>query len=502
MPHAQTNLLLIGLGAHAKRIYYPICRQEALDYFFRLAGVVDLEPRRPEIDAYLDANGDTSTARIYLPPQGAGGSELSDEVTRRLDVVVQGLGIEGIILATDPLSHLAYARWGLRRGLSILVDKPITANDRLSTSPDAAEELVKDYEDLMRLYSTLRTDRPRALFSVVVQRRYHPGFLKAKELLREVFRRTNCPVTSIQSFHSDGQWRLPAELIDLDYHPFNRGYGKCCHSGYHFFDIVPWLLEAAEAPEKGLDSADVFANFLSPSDFVRQLNFADNEKLFPGCSPCRNRTTADFDQTAGAFGEIDAFTSFAFKCAERTMTLGSINLVHNGFSQRGWASSAGRDLYKGNGRLRHEHHLIEQGPFQAVSLISYQSREVDPQFRGDVYSVGGEYHFDVHVFRNSSLFRDCKAYEKFSIRELATPVLAGRSRGHQEDAKRAAFLEFVSHLRGRVTASASDLATHRRSVQLLHGVCRSAANRRRGMNPVVKVDFRPHLRLSTDDVSR
>ena len=35
-----------------------------------------------------------------------------------------------------------------------------------------------------------------------------------KELIREVFTRTNCPVTSFQLFHCDGQWRMPGEIID------------------------------------------------------------------------------------------------------------------------------------------------------------------------------------------------------------------------------------------------------------------------------------------------
>ncbi|PIP61576.1 hypothetical protein COW99_03565 [Candidatus Roizmanbacteria bacterium CG22_combo_CG10-13_8_21_14_all_38_20] len=40
-----------------------------------------------------------------------------------------------------------------------------------------------------------------------------------------------------------------------------------------------------------------------------------------------------------------------------------------------------KDLYKGNGRLRHESHFIEQGPFQAISFDSYQSKEVNPKLK-------------------------------------------------------------------------------------------------------------------------
>ena len=127
-----------------------------------------------------------------------------------------------------------------------------------------------------------------------------------------------------------------------------------------------------------------------------------------------------------SYGEIDAFNSFAFKHADRTMTLGSINLIHNGLSQRGWLTTEGRDLYKGNGRIRQESHFIEQGPFQAISMISYQSSEVEPYRSDNLYETGGEYHFDIHVFRNSTLCAEWKAYEKFSVKDLYTSVIEGK----------------------------------------------------------------------------
>ena len=103
------------------------------------------------------------------------------------------------------------------------------------------------------------------------------------------------------------------------------------------------------------------------------------------------------------FGEIEAFSNLQFKKGNKVMTNVSINLTHNGFARRDWVTAEGRDLYKGNGRVRHEYHIIEQGPFQCIHFHSYQSKEVDPTLKNNLYEVGGEYHLDIFVFRNSSI---------------------------------------------------------------------------------------------------
>lgn len=40
----------------------------------------------------------------------------------------------------------------------------------------------------------------------------------------------------------DTRWRLPAEIVSQDYHPYNQGYGKLSHSGYHCVDMVNCFL--------------------------------------------------------------------------------------------------------------------------------------------------------------------------------------------------------------------------------------------------------------------
>lgn len=80
------------------------------------------------------------------------------------------------------------------------------------------------------------------------------------------------------------------------------------------------------------------------------------------------------------YGEIDAFINLAFKHKNRIILLGSINLIHNSFSQRG-NLIPNKDLYKGNGRVRHETYTLQQVPFQCIQVISFQSKEVQKKKR-------------------------------------------------------------------------------------------------------------------------
>ncbi|MEK7060730.1 MAG: hypothetical protein AAB937_00660 [Patescibacteria group bacterium] len=482
----QIPLLLIGLGAHAKRIYYKIAMRDGIEFGFKISHIIDIDKKRTDIGSFLQTQNDEKTPVLYVSSPDKTNGHLQPTIVRQLNDIVENEGIMGVIIATDPASHVAYSRWALSQRLSILMDKPVSVHTNASTDPSVPNMLEKDYRELLTEYVNAKKIHPRLLFSLMAQRRFHPAFDKIKSLIREVYLRTNCPITSIQSFHGDGQWRLPQELLDIPYHGYNEGYGKCSHSGYHFFDTMSWLLEAAEGKDKTIDSVEISVNAVRPNDYLAQITPADYKKLFPSQKIPLQK---NLKRLLGTYGEIDAFCSFAFKHKDVTMTLGSVNLAHNSFSQRGWYSTAGRNLYKGNGRLRHETHIIEQGPFQAIEFVSLQSEEVKQGNTKNLFDPGGEYHLDIHVFRNHALFTDWKSYEKITISDLSERALDDHSRGHQEDARRKAMLEFVSFLHGKKINPISDFSDHGRSVTLLTGVYQSMANRFVGKNPIITFPF-------------
>lgn len=482
----EINLLLIGLGPHAQRIYYPIFKHEEKNLGIRISCAVELIDKKFQVEEYLRKRNEVLPVYYVKVPRS--GNVLEKETEKELNIIVEKYKIKGVIISTEPLSHLKYAAWALSKGLSILMDKPISTIKDASVSEKAASKFMEDFNYLENIYEKSKKKYGNLLFSVMAQRRYHPAFQKMRELIAEVYQKTNCPVTSIQSFHSDGQWRLPDEIIDIKYHSYNDGYGKCSHSGYHSLDIVPWIIEAAESKEKKINNVDIFSNFNRPIDFMFQVNTKDYEKIFPDFSQNNHYDRVQFEELTKRFGEIDAFNSFAFKHDEKIVTLGSLNLLHNGFSQRGWLRSK-KDLYKGNGRVRHEAHSIEQGPFQAIHFVSYQSDQINSRSKTGIYDVGGEYNLDIHVFRNHNLFSEWKSYEKFSIKNLALNVLTGYSRGHQEDARRASIVEFADFIMGKKIKPISDFSDHARGTGLLGGVYASGARRFNNKNPLVNIDF-------------
>lgn len=483
----QIPLLLIGLGAHAKRIYYKIAARNGTEFGFKISHIVDLATKRADIGSFLQTQKDEETPVLYSTSPDKTNGYLRPARIKQLNDIVESERIAGVIIATDPSAHVEYSRWALSQGLSILMDKPVSIHPNASTNPSIPGTLKRDYQELLSEYNTAKKTHPNLIFSLMAQRRFHPAFQKMKKLIQEVYLRTNCPITSIQSFHGDGQWRLPYELTDILYHGYTEGYGKCSHSGYHFFDTMSWLIEAAEGKDKILDSVEISVNTIRPNDYLAQITPADYNKLFPHQ---KFPVQKNLNQQMQTYGEIDAFCSFAFKHKDTTMTLGSVNLAHNSFSQRGWYSTAGRDLYKGNGRLRHETHIIEQGPFQAIEFISLQSEEVKSGNTKNLFAPGGEYHLDIHVFRNHSLFPNWKSYEKTTIADLSKQALDDHSRGHQEDARRKAVLEFVSILHGKKRTPISDFSDHARSVSLLTGAYQSMANRYVGKNPIITLPFK------------
>lgn len=484
----KLNILLIGFGPHAQRIYYPIALKDGKKNNFEIKVVVDLNEKKENIENYLKKYYEKIEI-LLVNKNDITNEKVSNNLAEKLNNLVKRYAINAVIIATSPLVHKPYAIWALKNNLNILMDKPITVAINASTDIKAAKKILSDYAEIDTLYKKQKIKHPSLVFTLMAQRRFHPAYAKIRELIVEVYKKTNCPVTSIQSFHSDGQWRMPSEIIDLDYHSYNFGFGKFSHTGYHSMDVMHWFIEAAESNEKKINNVDIFTSVVRPNDFFTQLTTKDYKNIFSNYEKSKKYSDQNLLDKTNLFGEIDAFSTFAFKHNDKTVTLGSLNLVHNGFCQRGWLEPNINNLYKGNGRLRHETHFIEQGPFQAISLISYQSKEVDPNKKQGMYNIGGECHLDVHVFRNNTLFPEWNNYQKINIKDLGKSEMEGHSRGHQEDARRTCMLEFIDCINKEKKISISDLSTHLRSAILMSGLYQSAAKRFNNQNPLVNLKF-------------
>jgi hypothetical protein len=230
------------------------------------------------------------------------------------------------------------------------------------------------------------------------------------------------------------------EMCTRDYHPYKHGYGKLMFSGYHFIDLLMWLLsindEVRDDPPL-LSDADGFrvkcAKFC-PSDALEQIDPERLRTLLQASPEDVAESLKQVPSDLSTLGELNVHAivqsltrSGAVECTA------SLNLLHNSFSRRAWFEPR-PDLYKGNGRVRHERLVVQVGPLLSLQLHSYQagkalpgsaanaetarawshteellaatglSRPASPDAAEDgAYAAGHEEHFDVTIYRNTEV---------------------------------------------------------------------------------------------------
>ncbi|MFG3403812.1 Gfo/Idh/MocA family protein [Streptomyces sp. NPDC048142] len=489
------DVLIVGVGPHTRLNHLPALAavQDA-----GLVGTVtgaDLPGAADTVVEYGTPGRPRRMPVVPVQPFPVSRRGLPSAVRRVLDDVVEREQIGAVVVATEPSVHLPYALWAMERGLPVLLDKPLTVHPDASTNPSAAQAIADDFDTLLDAYREARRRDPRMVVSVLSQRRWHPAFRRVRELIAEVAQATNCPVTSIQSSHGDGQWRLPDELVDIGYHSFDRGYGKASHSGYHHFDIVPWWLAAGERPGKEIDEIEVHAACTRPADFLAQLTVADHARLLPGFADRNPYSEQELDGLTTGFGEVDVFLNVAYRSRGRVLALGSHNLAHTTFSQRGNLHPVPSGLYKGNGRIGQETHIIQQGPFQALRLHVLQTLHGDADGI-DRRAAGGADHIELHVFRNDRLGQGWERHRALNFTDLVQGSGDSAVLPTQRSARACAIQEFFSHLAGRIPRArlASDLSDHRRPARLMAAaylsMSRSWADDGRASGPIA-FDFLP-----------
>ena len=480
----KIKLIEIGIGPHAKRVYIPSIKELQKNIDIELCLVVELRECEDLTRNYFQS--------VEMKPEmlfvESFKGKLPADIDNFLTNYVKNNDIDGVIISTEPLSHYVYAKWALKNGLHILMDKPISTHEMVTSSNEEAVGLADDYLDLLKDYNELQTKK-NTVFSVNVQRRFHPGFDTINELLNEIAVKTNCPVTAIQSSHCDGQWRLPSEIVSQNYHPYNTGYGKASHSGYHIFDIVSQFYKTSKITGKVADGMEIYSSFVQPNGLLFQMNENDYKKYFgKQYEEVKKYSDTELNTIYQNYGEVDV--SSIVRLTKDGVNIGniSINLMHNGFARRTWVRP-GEDLYKGNGRVKHEYHNIEQGPFQNIQVHSYQSNDNHKVNTDKDFETGGNNHFDIYVFRNIGMTGGDKPFEVIRMSDLknkASEICDDKLA--IEMIKRRVVAEFIDFILGkkRKTDLISNITDHLMSVQLMSGVYRSHNNYQQGHNPLVK----------------
>jgi hypothetical protein len=481
----NVNLLLIGVGPHAMRIYIPALFRLAADYPIRLVAAVDLKRQTDTVDTYLkDQKYDLEM--LFLDSFNTTDGIPKHSMTK-LDALVNKFNIQGVVISTEPTAHKVYAEWALRKGLHILMDKPITARKEISVDRSQAKDLIDDYDELMNLYKLHQINR-KTIFSINVQRRYEYGFDKVREMISETAKKFNVPVTSMQIMHADGSWRFPQEVLTQESHGLKDGFGKVAHSGYHMFDMAWQMYQSGLIEDKKPDQLEIFSSPLTPSGLSLHLNEKDYIRYFGSEFKRTGLSSKEYLDKISRYGEMDSFSIIRLLRDGENICNISVNLLHSSFSRRSW-SIPNADLYKGNGRVKHQQFIIQQGPFQCIQIHNYQSKHQHDVDNSDEFEVGGNNHFDIYVFRNVGMFGEGKAFTKISARDFEKDIDV--SLLTNENAKDRAIVEFIKFVLGQINISdvKSNIDTHAVSVKMMSGVCQSSANIRSNKNPLIRISI-------------
>lgn len=448
------NVLFVGFGPHTRRIQFPYCvrnrKKLRIDEFVVLDTTIYKELTRKELKKY-----DLKVAQYFT------GEYIDEDL---LLSILKKHQIDHVILGTDPEHHLKYLEFFIKQKLNVLMDKPIVAVRNATVNARAAKSIHKNFKKLMHLYE----NTPEANVCILSQRRYHPGYNLVREDIVENYEKTGIVPHYIYLLHSDGQMRFLEELDEISYHGYNNGYGKISHSGYHFIDTLfvylKYFLTKGE-----IDSYRVECHKLGAHDYSRQLNDATIQKIF-------KRKSAPYLATAQ--GEVDAYSSIQFFKQGHLVTSARIDMLHSGFTDRLNYISNKANLYKGNGRIRHEKQILLQGPIYAAYIDSLQSKQINLKSKKTALSaVGGEHHFDLIRFNHVSNGKDI--IHQTNIMDIMDIKNRGFSRGHQEEARFSCLDDFLNCTKAGVRSDVSDLSAHYFSSLMMSKMYESLVSKKR-----------------------
>jgi predicted dehydrogenase len=164
------NILIIGIGYHARRIYIPFFMKEPA-FGAKIVCGLDISSQKNVIETYLSKN-DYSLDVFYTDARQ--GDVIEADLDILLKKIVKKYSVDSVIISTEPLCHFKYARWALENNLNILMDKPITTEYGVSVEKEKARKLISDFNFLKNLYISKKNEGLISTFSLMAQRRFHP----------------------------------------------------------------------------------------------------------------------------------------------------------------------------------------------------------------------------------------------------------------------------------------------------------------------------------------
>ncbi len=466
-------VIMIGIGPNAVRTYLPFFKK----YKIKLACVVELESAKDTVESILRKHS-LNPVLILVPDKNRDNKKLPFTISSKLRKVISENDIRYAVINSEPKSHFAYLNCFSKLDLQILTEKPIFAPVKLSEYEDP-RDVLKMYD---KIFKNLQ-ENPNAHCGIMCQRRLHYGYEHVMRILKETVSMYNIPVTEIYINHCDGNWMMPHDLF-YENHPYQYGYGKMYHSGYHFIDLLAQIISVNSlvSDDKRIKRVNVCVDSQLVKDELVIINSFDYRSLFKvdklPDSP-RQSEYLNFDD----FGEKNIYSQFSFRNdLDHNITVAQLSITQIGFSRRGWIVTKD-DHYKGNGRVKHEYVHIQVGPLLNIRIHSYQSKECSERGAKENES-GGLDHFDIEIFRNSEIIGG-KPYEHIDYNEIIKDRDTFGRHELNEIARERILLSFFNNKIDEV----SGYNKHRLGTQFLVLVSNGIIDRKKGKVRIRKTDI-------------
>lgn len=492
---------IFGVGMHFQETYTTALKRKDIADVIEVVWAVDIVSKESLVKSRLHSVGQSAK---FVGVDKFDCLELPDGIVRQLDEVQRNSPVDAVLISTTPEQHRAYVSWALKARLKVLLDKPITTRKNTITDPDQAAGILEDWQYMADL-----SKRTGTFLMVNSHRRFHPAYYHVGKLLSGVAGRYGVGVTSFSSFNSDGQWRLPNELEDINYHGYENGNGVISHFGYHYLDLITTWYRKGTPEGSRADKARVFSSFSTALNYTKQIPQSLSSKLLTDNGepePATQRKS--LEHNISNYGEVDSFSSIEFLRGDVQTAHASLQMLHSGFSQRAWTKPA-ENLYKENGRLRWENHLIQQGPLHAIEIRSFQAVQpahLDPEDGIPRWELGGSDQLEINVYRNRLI--GGKPLETIQVKDLLQEVprydvlhedvkaktlklfagLVAKDMGALDYLK--ADTKWKTHVNSMSSASDQDkslIEAHQPTAALMSAAYQSYANRINGLNPVQEV---------------
>ena len=414
----KQNVALIGLGKYAKYLYLPYIKQEGIHLSF----VVDLESKKEEVLSYLKTHGFEEVRFFGISKSSLNAKHLDKEFATQLKAICSLLDITHFIVSTDIKAHYRYIEFALKNRIPVLCDKTLVMSSKRSSRIHTFTT-NRQYKQLQKIERKTNTN---CYFLNEVE--YNPIYVYAKKVLKKFIYKYHIPITYIDIYECDGEWKMP--------HEFSKkiGSGKLFQNGYSYIYLLSSFLHMnQELPHyKKIVRGRLHSDKLTLKDELSCMTKEDYIQIFEGQNiPEEYYLKKKFKVKANC--EDNFYSTINFKNKKnQTITHANINLLHYGLSNRQNMDS--EIDYKRN--MQEKIH-IQLGTLLDMKIISFINDEGKEEMELTIaYNHALLEGKEIEVINSKDICQDDEDYiiekpvKEYLSRFLKSEELAGNLKDH------------------------------------------------------------------------